>query len=285
MSRIAVITDTDASLPAPLAARYGIRQVPIIVQFGDEAFETGVDIDDTATFARVDREGRLPTTSAPPPARFAEAFEAAFADGATTVLCFCVSAAVSATHNSALIASGLFPGRDIRVVDSRTISMAIGFQALAATRAAEAKATPEEALAAAEAVAGRTSIYAALTTLKYLAMSGRVGHLAAGMAAILDVKPILTVRDGKLEMLERVRSRQRSWQRLLDLTQTALAGRAVQEAAVLHVAVPDDAERLRSHLLAALPNAPEVVVAELTPGLSVHGGPGMVGIVAVAEGA
>lgn len=282
MPRIAVITDTDASLPASLAARYGIRQVPIIVQFGDEALETGVDIDDVATFARVDREARLPTTSAPPPARFAEAFEAALAEGAASVLCFCVSAAVSATHNSALIAAGLFPGRDIRVVDSRTISMAIGFQALAAARAAEAGATPEQALAAAEAVAGRTSVYAALTTLKYLAMSGRVGHLAAGMAAILDVKPVLTVRDGKLEMLERVRSRQRSWQRLLELTKEALAGRRVQEAAILHVAVPEDAERLRAQVANALPGAREAVIAELTPGLSVHGGPGMVGIVAVA---
>ncbi len=283
MSRIAIVTDTDASIPQALAARYGIRQVPIVVQFGDEALETGVDIDDASAFARVDREKRLPTTSAPPPASFSRAFEAALAEGATTILCFCVSGAVSATLNSAAIARDLLPGHDIRVVDSRTISMAIGFQALAAADAAEAGATPEEALAAAARVAEGVSVYATLTTLKYLAMSGRVGHLAAGMAGLLDVKPILTVRDGKLDMLERVRSRQRSWQRLLELTQGALAGRRAERLAVLHVAVPDDAQRLVALCRGALPCPNDIVVAELTPGLSVHGGPGMVGIVVVPE--
>jgi DegV family protein with EDD domain len=282
MPHTAVITDTDASLPAPLAARYGIRQVPIVVQFGDEALQTTVDIDDASAFARIEREGRLPTTSAPPPAAFAQAFEAALGDGATSILCFCVSAAVSATHNSALIARDLYPGRDIRVVDSGTISMAIGFQALAAARAVEAGATPDEALAAASSVAARASVYATLTTLKYLAMSGRVGHLAAGMAGLLDVKPILTVRDGKLDILERVRSRARSWSRVLELTRQMLAGRVVEEAAVLHVAVPQDAERLKKQLLAEISCPSEVVVAELTPGLSIHGGPGMVGVVVVA---
>ncbi len=280
MRRIAIVTDTDASLPVPLAAQYGIRQVPILVQFGDETFETGVDIDDTAAFARIAREGKLPTTSAPPPAAFAQAFEQALAEGAQSVLCFCVSGAVSAAYNSAAVARDLFPGRDIRVVDSRTISMAIGFQALAAARAAEAGATADEALAAAAGVAQRTSLYATLTTLKYLAMSGRVGHLAAGMAGLLDVKPILTVREGRLEMLERVRARARSWERLLELTRLALDGRRPKQLAVLHVAVPDDAARLRDQVVEAFP-CPEVVVAELTPGLSVHGGAGMVGVVAV----
>lgn len=283
MPRIAIVTDTDASIPKPLAARYGIRQVPIIVQFGGEALETGVDIDDATAFARIDREGKLPTTSAPPPASFAKAFEAALADGASTILCFCVSAPVSATYNSALIARDMFPGRDIRVIDSEQISMAIGFQALAAARAAEAGATPEEALAAAASVRGRVSVYATLTTLKYLAMSGRIGHLAAGMAGLLDVKPILSVRNGKLDMLERVRSRARSWDRLIDLTRAFLAGRRAEEMAILHVAVPDDAQRLLQQARAALPCPEEIVVAELTPGLSVHGGAGMVGIVAVAE--
>jgi len=282
--RIAVITDTDASLPAPLAARYGIRQVPITVHFGEETLRTGIDIDDAATFARIDREGRLPTTSAPSPAAFAAAFEAALAEGAEAILCFTVSAAVSAVHDSARIAASLFPGRDIRVVDSGTISMAIGFQALAAARAAERGATPEAALAAAADVAQRTCLYATLTTLKYLAMSGRVGHLAAGMAGLLDVKPILTVREGKLDILEKVRSRSRSWARVIELTRMALAGRRAQELAVLHVAVPGDAARLAEELRSALPCPEEIVIADLTPGLSVHGGPGMVGVAAVAEG-
>lgn len=282
MPPIAIVTDTDASIPPSLAARYGIRQVPIIVQFGAEALETGVDIDDARTFARIDREGRLPTTSAPPPASFARAFAAALADGATTILCFCVSGPVSATYSSALVARGMFPECDIRVIDSEQISMAFGFQALAAARAAAAGATPDEAVAAAASVRERVTIFAALTTLKYLAMSGRVGHLAAGMAGLLDVKPILSVREGKLDVIERVRSRRRSWQRLIELTQGFLAGRRAEEMAVLHVAVPNDAAQLAALARSELPCPEEVVIAELTPGLSVHGGAGMVGIVAVA---
>jgi len=283
MPRIAVMTDSDASLPPALAARYGIRQVPIIIQFGDEALETGVNVDDASAFARVAREGRMPTTSAPPPASFARAFQEAFDQGADCILCFCVSAAVSATHNSALIARDMFPGRDIRVVDSGTISMAIGFPALAAARAAEAGAGPDEALAAALDVGRRTTIYATLTTLKYLAMSGRVGHLAAGLAGVLDVRPILTVRDGKLQMLERVRTRARSWARLLELTRTFLAGRQPQELAVLHVTAEREAAALSAELVQALETDVQPIIAELTPGLSVHGGPGMLGIAVVAQ--
>jgi DegV family protein with EDD domain len=122
MSSIAIITDTDASLPAEVAARYGIRQVPITVHFGQETFETGVDIDDARLFERVDREGKLPTTSAPAPGKFAEAYQAAFDAGAETVICFCVSGEVSATYSAAVNARDLLPEHDITVVDSRSFS-------------------------------------------------------------------------------------------------------------------------------------------------------------------
>jgi fatty acid-binding protein DegV len=91
MPSIAIITDTDASLPADLAARYGIRQVPITIHFGQEILKTGEEIDDARLFARIDREGRLPTTSAPAPGAFAEAYEAAFSEGAEAIVCLCVS--------------------------------------------------------------------------------------------------------------------------------------------------------------------------------------------------
>ncbi len=284
MPKIAIITDTDSSLPAELAARYGVHQVPITINFGAESFETGVDIDDARTFARIDREGQLPTTAAPSPGRFVESFRSAFAAGAETILCFCVSAEVSRTYESARAAAGEFPGRDIVVVDTRSLSMGFGFMVLEAAAAAQAGASKEEALARAADVGRRTHLYAALATVKYLAMSGRVGQLAAGMAALLSIKPILTVRGGKLDLLERVRTRSKAWGRVVELAQQTAAGRPLERAAILHVNALEEAREFAALLGQGLALPPEVIYAELTPGLSVHAGAGLVGVAFVVGG-
>src|SRR5512133_3806079 len=109
MTKIAVITDTDSSLPAQIADQHGIRQVPITIHFDDESFTTGLDIDDASLFEKIDRRNRLPTTSAPAPHAFAQAFEEAFTAGADAVVCICVSSKISATYNAAQTACDSFP--------------------------------------------------------------------------------------------------------------------------------------------------------------------------------
>jgi len=281
MAAIAIVTDTDASLPEEIAARHGIRQVPITVHFGEETLRTGVEIDDAQLFARVDREGKLPTTSAPSPGQFAEAYQDALDGGARQIVCFCVSAEVSATYGAAVVARDMYPESDITVVDTRSLTMGQGFMVLAAAEATAAGASVNEAVTEARAVGERTHVYAALATVKYLAMSGRVGSLAAGMATLLSIKPILTVRNAKLDLLERVRTRTMAWERVIELTEQAIATDSVERLAIVHVNALENAHRFRDQLCARLSCPQAVITAELTPGLSVHSGAGMVGVVVV----
>jgi DegV family protein with EDD domain len=282
MPSIAIVTDTDASLPDDVAAQYGIRQVPIAVNFGDETLLTGVDIHDTSLFERVDREGELPTTSAPAPGDFLSAFQAAFDEGADQVICLAVSSEVSGTYDAARTARDLLLDRDITVVDTQSISMGQGFMAMEAAEAARNSASKERVIARALDVGQRTCLFAALSTLKYLAMSGRVGHLTAGMASLLSIKPILTLEDGELQMLERVRTRRKAWSRVVELAETSLAGCRAERMAVVHVDALAEARQFEEQLRARLACPETIIIAELTPGLSVHTGAGVVGVAAVA---
>jgi DegV family protein with EDD domain len=284
MSSIAIITDTDASLPIDLVARYHIRQVPVTIHFGTEVFETGINIDDAQAFARIDREGKLPTTSAPAPGKFAETFQAAFDAGAQSIICFCVSSEMSATYGSAMTAKSLLPDRDITLIDTRTGSMGQGFMVLAAAEAAQADASKEDCIARAQDIGQRTKIYFALSTVKYLAMSGRVGSIGAGIAHLLNIKPILTMRNGKIDVLEKVRSQKVSWARVIELTAQALNGQPAERMAIAHVNALTEAKQFEAQLRASLTCPAEILMTELTPGLSVHTGAGLVGVAAVAKG-
>jgi DegV family protein with EDD domain len=278
MPKIAVVTDTDSSLPLDLAKKHDIAQVPINVLFGEESYRDVFDITCKETFARIDREGVLPTTSAPSPGQFADAFRAAFDGGAESVLCFNVSGEVSATYAAAFTAREMFPGRDISVVDTRSLSLGQGLMVLAAAEAVAGGSSADEAVAAAMDVGSRTHLFAALSTLKYVAMSGRVGYLAAGMAGLLSIKPIMTIREGKLDLLERIRTQKKSWERVVELCLEAVNGRPIQRMAMIHVNALEDAHQLESMLRAKLDCPTELLFAEMNPGLSIHAGSGIVGV-------
>jgi DegV family protein with EDD domain len=283
MKKIAIITDTDSSLPVELANQYGIRQVPITIHFEDSSYTTGVDIDDGLLFEIIDRQKKLPTTSAPSPSAFSNAYEAAFQEGADSILCICVSSKISATYNSAATAAEMYPDRDISVIDSQNLSMGQGFMALSAAEAVRQGATKDEAIGQAMATGQRTHLFAVLATVKYLAMSGRVGKIAAGMADTLNIKPILTMQDGKLELLERIRTRKKAVERTLELTCASAGGKPIQSVAFMHVNNLDGAQELHSQLCGLLPCPSIVVMTEFTPGLSVHAGAGVVGVTLLTE--
>ncbi|HEY3288551.1 MAG TPA: DegV family protein [Anaerolineae bacterium] len=281
MPRITVVTDSDSSIPVEMAKALGIVQVPITIQFGNDSFESGVDIDDRMLFNRIDATGKLPTTAAPAAGRFVDAFQTAFDKGADSVVCFCVSSKVSASYKSACQAQDLLPERDIAIVDSNSLSMGQGYMAIVANEAAARGATKNEIIETALEINQRTHVYVALPTLKYLAMSGRVGYLTAGMANILSVKPILTIKAGKLEVLQRVRTQPKALARVVELAQQSTGGRPVERLAIVHVNAAAEAEKLYASLCSHIACPELVTYAELTPGLSVHAGNGVVGVVLV----
>ena len=283
MSRIAVVTDTDSSLPLEVAKKHNIIEVPITVQFGEDTFRDAYEIDNLAIFGRIDKEGKFPTTAAPSPGQFIEVFKSAFESGAESILCFNVSSEVSATYASARNAAEMFPGKDIRVVDTRTLCMGQAMMVLAAAEAVAGGASAEEALAAAESVGQRAYLFASLSTLKYLAMSGRVGQLAAGIAGVMDVKPILTIKDGKLQLLERVRTQSKSWARAVELAVEASGGKKIERMAIIHVKALEAAQQFEKLVRAAMPCPEEALYAEMNPGLSIHSGSGLVGVTFVTE--
>ena len=283
MAKIAIITDSDASLPAELAQKHNIVQVPINVHFGDDTFQTGVDIDDVQLFERVDREGQLPTTSAPSTGAYLEAYKDAFERGAEAIICLTVSGEVSATYAAAFAAKDMLSDRQIEVVDTRSLSLGQGFMVLEAAHAAGKGMRLNQIVDRVREMEERTYLFAALSTVKYLAMSGRVGSVAAGMANLMNVKPILTIQDGKLDLLERVRTKSKSWNRLIELVEEVTTGKAIQQMGIVHVAVEDEAREFQTMLCDRIECPPSIIMAELTPGLSVHAGAGLVGVALVVD--
>ena len=277
MSKAAIITDTDCSIPMELTCSYGIRQIPINVHFGSDTYAAVDELSDQQLFERVEKEGRLPTTSAPSPGIFLKAYEEAFKDGADEIVCFTVSSKISAVYNAAMSAKDLLPDRLIRVVDTQSLSMGQGFMVLAAAEAAKNGALGEDITKIATQTGERVRLFAALATLKYLAMSGRVGHLTAGIANFLDVRPILTLTDGKLDLLERARTQKKSWNRIFELTKESIGNCKIEKLAILHVNAIELANQFHEQFCEAVSCPEGVITAELTPGLSVHSGTGVVG--------
>jgi len=275
---IAIISDTDTSLPASSLDEFDIIQVSITIHFGEEILKACSDITDEQLVARVEKDGILPTTAAPSPGDFVGAYEEAFSKGADEIICLTVSGDVSATYQSAVSATELLPGKKITVVDTKNISMGQGFMVLKAAELAKAGKGVDEILVEVEKIRDRTHLFAALDTLKFMAMSGRVKLLSAGMAGVLNIKPILTIKDGKLDLLEKVRTRKKAWTRVIELTKEKLVDAEIDDIFILHVAAKTEATEFEKLLRENVKCPAEVKLTELTPGLSVHSGGGLVGV-------
>ena len=196
--RFRVITDSTSDVPPAWRERYGIEVVPLRVQFGEESFRDGVDLTADEFFTRLSRADRLPTTSAPSPGDFAAVYErlSRECDGVVSIH---ISGDLSGTVEAARVGATSVEGFPVHVVDSRSLTVCVAFLCRAAAEAD----TLEEAVRRVEERVPRQRILALLDTLRYLEMGGRIGRARAVMGAVLDLKPILGVTDGRVVSLDR----------------------------------------------------------------------------------
>ncbi|MCJ7661576.1 MAG: DegV family protein [Anaerolineales bacterium] len=280
MSKIAIITDSTAYIPKDLVEKYPIWVAPLMVIFGDKTFEDGVDIQPEEFYNRLKTESVNPTTSQVTPASFNKLFSE-LVPQEYEILCVLVSDKLSATIDSAVKAREDFPNAKIEIVNSNSITMALGFQALAAARAAKEGADLAECKAVAEQARDHTGVVFAVETLEFLHRGGRIGGGARFLGTALNLKPILEIRDGRVEALERVRTRNKSLTRLIELVEERTKGQSPIRLASLHANAPEEAKAVLEEASKRV-GAVEEVFSEVSPVVGTHTGPGVVGLAYMA---
>lgn len=279
---VAVVTDSTAYLPEGFADRRRIHVVPLHVHVdGDTACE-GIDLG-PAELAGALSERRHVTTSRPAPEEFARVYRELLDGGADAVVSVHLSRELSGTWESARLAAADVSAERVRVVDSRSAGMGLGFAVLAAAAAAEAGSDGEEVERVAADTAARTRTFFCLETLEYLRRGGRIGPAAALLGTALSVKPLLHVSDGRVLPLEKVRTSARALSRLVDLTVDA-AGDGTVGIAVHHLGTPERAAELATRLDERLPADEGCLISEVGAVIGAHTGPGILGVVVLPGG-
>jgi len=274
---IAVVTDSTADLPAQFASR--IRVVPLAVVIDGVARAEGVDVSCAEVAAALRNRKLNVTTSRPAPAEFAQTYRALLDGGASGVVSVHLSAALSGTYESATLAAEEF-GDLVRVIDSRSTAMGLGFPALAAAAAAAAGGSVDDVAAAAVAAVSRTETYFVVDTLEHLRRGGRIGAASALLGTALSVKPILHVVDGAIVSRDRVRTSSRALDRLVELAVAAAGDEPTVDVAVQHLDTPDRAERVAAGVRDRLGDRLGVLyTTEVSAVIGAHVGPGVVGVV------
>jgi DegV family protein with EDD domain len=274
---VAVVTDSTAHLPEGFADRHRVRVVPLHVLIDGVTALDGVEVG-PAALAEALGQRRIVTTSRPTPAEFAAEFRAALDGGAEAVVSVHLSRELSGTWEAAVLAAQEVGPDRVRVVDSRTTAMGLGFAALHAAAAAADGASPEEVEAAAVETAKRSETLFVVETLEHLRRGGRIGPAAALLGTALAVKPVLHMAEGRILPLEKVRTMNRAVARLVELAVLAGAEGPV-ELAVHHLASPDRAVELANRLEERMPASAGCVVSEIGAVIGAHTGPGVLAVV------
>ncbi len=277
MSSIALVTDSTATIPAELVREYNIHVVPQVVIFGEQTLRDGEDITSADFYVRLRQSDQLPTTSQATVAFFKETFQPLVAEG-KKILAVLISSKLSGTIQSAQQAKAMFPEAAIEIVDSQATAMALGYQVLAAARAVQAGRSFEEVVALAREAHKHTGVFFVVDTLEYLHKGGRIGGAARLVGTALNIKPLLELRDGRIEPLERIRTKAKARARMLEVVQDRVRGHDLVRLAVLHADAEEEARALMEEAKARC-SPVEAFLTDVSPAIGVHTGPGTLGVV------
>ena len=280
MKKVAVVTDSSANVPQHLAQQLDIRIVPILLAIDGQTFRDGENITASSVYQNLRTGRHMPTTSAPSVGDFVRVYAAA-AQEASGIVSIHLSPKFSATYKVAMTASQLVDGAPIQLINCHTAAMGQGFVALEAARAAAAGADLAAVVARAKTVASKMNLLATLDTLEYLHRGGRIGGAAALVGMVLQIKPVLYVADGHVDVYAKPRTKSRAIRIMLERMAEQAADRPLH-AAILHADVREEAEALRQQIAARFDCA-ELYITELTPVMGAHTGPGVLGVVFYAE--
>jgi DegV family protein with EDD domain len=277
MARVKIVTDSACDLADAMAAEHGIVIVPLSIRFGNEVLIDRRDLDAVEFWRRCAESPTLPETSAPSPGAFEEAFRTAQEEGCEAVVCVTISAELSAgTYQAAQAAARALQGFDVRVFDTRSVTMGQGFVALAAAEAAAQGAGPDDVVAVAADVASRTRVYGAIGTLEHLQRGGRIGAARAMLGSMLSIKPVIQVSNGIVAEESKQRTRARSLEYLAEKVRSQAP---LERLAVCDGASPD-LDRFLALLEGIEVTAGEVMTVDLGAVVGTHTGPSTIGVCA-----
>lgn len=270
---VRIVTDSACDLPQDIVDELGIVIVPLTIRFGTDEFVDREQLSTDDFWRRCSESSALPETAAPAPGQFAAAYRRLKEDGATGVLVVNLSSALSATMQSAeLAARDVSDEIEVRVVDSHSVTIGIGMIAVACARAARDGADLDQVQALAEDLASRGKVWGALDTLEYLKKGGRIGNARALLGTVLSIKPIIEVRDGKVEEGGKQRTRSKA---LAFLVEKVRSYGAIENLAVMNGNCAD-VDQFIAMLREVYPG--EILVGDIGPVIGAHAGPGTIGV-------
>lgn len=276
MAKPAFVTDSTAYIPPSQVTQFDITVVPQVLVWDEQTLLDGIDIQPAEFYERLKDSKTMPTTSQVTIGTFKEVFEPLVAEG-RSILAVLVSDKLSGTIQSAEQAKADFPEATIVVVDSEAAAMALGFQVLAAARAAREGKSFEDVTEVARDAKSKTGVVLVVDTLEFLHRGGRIGGASRLLGTALNLKPILELQDGVLELVDKVRTRSKAQARLLDLLEDRIDGRSNLRLAVLHAAAEQQARDLLE-IAANRFNPVETIFSEVSPVVGAHVGPGTLGL-------